>query len=68
MKVTLQDIRNIKPGEAKAFPCENAKSMFSACSLASYLRRTGLPSGISRYETRKDYDTNIVMIRAIANN
>ena len=66
MKVSVNDIRKIKAGEVKAFPCKDVKAMFSACRLVSYVKRIGMPSGVSNYETKKDYDSNIVLVRAIA--
>ncbi len=65
MKITTEDIRMIKPGEIKAFPCEDAAAMYSGCSLVSILKRKGMPEGVSDYETQKDFEKNILLIHAM---
>lgn len=65
MNVTTEDIRNIPPGALRIFPCEDGKKMRSACSLVTIIKRTEMPEGVVDYETRKEFDTNIVIIRAM---
>jgi len=65
MNVTSEDIKNIKPGTIKPFPCDNAKGMMSACSLVTWMKRVGMPEGVVDYETQKFFDTNILLIRAM---
>lgn len=65
MKITTDDIRAIKPGAIKSFPCEDAASMYSGCSLVSILKRKGMPEGVADYETQKDFDNNILIIHAM---
>lgn len=65
MNVTTDDIRNIPPGALRIFACEDVKKMRSACSLVTTLKRTDMPEGVVDYETRKEYDMNIVIIRAM---
>lgn len=65
MNVTTEDIRNIPPGALRIFPCEDGKKMHSACSLVAFLKRTEMPEGVVDYETRKEFETNIVIIRAL---
>lgn len=65
MNVTTDDIRKITPGALRLFPCEDGKKMRSACSLVTIVKQTGLPEGVVDYETRKDFDLNIVIIRAL---
>lgn len=65
MNVTTEDIRSIPPGALRIFKCENGKKMRSACSLVTTVKRTEMPDGVVDYETRKEFDTNIVIIRAL---
>jgi hypothetical protein len=65
MNVTTEDIRNIKPGAVKPFLCEDAKALYSACSLVSILKNKGMPEGVVNYETQKFFDENIILIRAM---
>ena len=65
MNVTTEDIRKIAPGALRLFPCEDGKKMRSACSLVTTVKQTGFPEGVVDYETRKDFDLNIVIIRAL---
>lgn len=68
MNVTTDLIRAIKPGQTRAFACETASDMYSACSLVARLKRIGLPDGVKNYETRKDFGENVVIIRALGEN
>lgn len=65
MNVTTEDIRNIPPGALRIFPCEDGKKMRSACSLVTTVKRTEMPEGVVDYETRKEFDINVVIIRAM---
>lgn len=65
MNVTTDDIRNIPPGALRVFPCEDGKKMRSACSLVTTVKRTEMPEGVVDYETRKEFDINVVIIRAM---
>jgi hypothetical protein len=65
MNVTTEDIRSIPPGALRIFKCEDGKKMRSACSLVTTVKRTEMPDGVVDYETRKEFDTNIVIIRAL---
>lgn len=65
MNVTTEDIRSIKPGTVKPFLCEDAKAMYSACSLVSILKNKGMPTGVVNYETQKFFENNIVLIHAM---
>lgn len=66
MNVTTELLRAIKPGQVKAFLCEDAKSLYSGCTLVSLLKRRGMPEGVSDYETKKCFDENILLVRALA--
>lgn len=65
MNVTTEDIRNIRPGTIKPFLCEDAKSLYSACSLVSILKNRGMPEGVVNYETQKFFENNILLIHAM---
>lgn len=65
MQVGTDDIRAIKPGTIKPFPCESALAMSSVCTLVTRLKRIGMPDGVVDYETQKFYDTNILLVRAM---
>lgn len=65
MNVTTDDIRAIKPGTIKPFLCEDAKALYSGCSLVSILKRKDMPEGVVDYETQKFFDENILLVRAM---
>lgn len=65
MNVTTEDIRGIKPGTVKPFLCEDAKALYSACSLVSILKNRGMPDGVVNYETQKFFESNIILIHAM---
>lgn len=65
MNVTTEDIRNIKPGTVKPFLCEDAKALYTGCSLVSILKNKGMPDGVVNYETQKFFDSNILLIHAM---
>jgi len=65
MNVTKEEIRNIKPGSFEPFQCEDAAKMHSAVSLLSQMKRTGMPDGVSDYESQKFFGKNILLIHAL---
>lgn len=65
MNVSTEDIKKIPPGALRIFPCEDGKKMRSACSLVTTVKRTEMPEGVVDYETRKEFDLNAVIIRAM---
>jgi hypothetical protein len=65
MNVSTEDIKKIPPGALRVFPCEDGKKMRSACSLVTTVKRTEMPEGVVDYETRKEFDLNAVIIRAM---
>jgi len=65
MNVTTEEIRAIKPGAIKPFLCEDAKALYSGCSLVSILKRKEMPEGVVDYETQKFFDENILLVRAM---
>ena len=65
MNVSLEKLKEMRPGQVKPFLCDTAKAMFSGCSLVTFLKRTGLPEGIADYETQKDFGDNILLVRAM---
>lgn len=65
MNVSAEDIRSIKAGETKTFLCEDAKKLYSATSLVAWVKKTGMPKGVVNYETKKEFDNNIIIIRAM---
>lgn len=69
MNVTTEQIRNIEAGQTKAFVCEDALAMYSACTLVTRLKRIGMPDGVVNYETQKVFSDNknesILIIRAM---
>lgn len=70
MNVTLDDIRNIKPGTVQPFVCEDGKKMRSAASLITTIKRTEMPDGVADYEHKKFWaDENdgvsIILIHAM---
>ena len=64
MSVSVEDIRNIKPGSTEAFNCESGKMYYVATALST-LKRRGMPDGVVDYEHKKLFDKNIVIIRAM---
>ena len=66
MKVTVQDIKSIKPGQTKPFLLESARACANASALISMVQRTCLPEGVSHYSRRIDYDQRIINITAHA--
>ena len=66
MNVTTDEIRAIKPGAVKPFLCEDAKALYTACSLVSILKNKGMPEGVVNYETQKFFENNIILIHAMA--
>ena len=65
MKVTTEQILKIRPGKTVAFQCESARAMHTVCSLVTRIKRIGMPSGVINYETKKDYNTNILRVHAM---
>lgn len=65
MNVSTEEIRAIKPGAIKPFLCEDAKALYSGCSLVSILKRKDMPEGVVDYETQKFFDENILLVRAM---
>lgn len=65
MNVTTEKIKAIKPGTIQPFLCEDAKALYSGCSLVSALKRKDMPEGVADYETQKFFDDNILLIRAM---
>lgn len=65
MNVTTEQLRQIKPGQIRAFLCEDAKALYSGCTLVSLLKRKGVPEGVADYETQKCFDENILLVRAL---
>ena len=69
MNVTTEDIRSIRPGQTKAFVCEDARAMYTATSITSRLKRVGMPDGVANYETQKFFaekpNESVILIRAM---
>lgn len=65
MKVTTEAIRAIKPGTIQPFVCDNGLELGTAASLVTRLKRVGMPEGVVNYETKKFYDLNLILIRAM---
>lgn len=66
MKVTVQDILNIKPGSCCTFQCDNAGKLYSARQLVCYVKKLKMPDDIANYTTRMDWETNSISITAVA--
>jgi len=66
MNVSTEDIKNIKAGTIKPFICKDALAMNSASTLVTRVKRVGMPEGVKDYETQKFYETNIILIHALA--
>ena len=66
MKVTVNDIKSIKPGQTKPFLCDSARACTNASALVSIVQRTDLPNGISHYTRKIDFEQNIINITAHA--
>lgn len=65
MKVTVNDIRSIAPGETKRFVCDSAASLRSSATLAWYCNRVNRPANVKRYRVSSDYETLTLTVRAI---
>lgn len=64
MTVTLEEIRNIRPGATEAFNCDGEK-MYAVATAISTVKRKGMPDGVVDYEHKKFFDRNIIVIRAL---
>lgn len=64
MKVTVKDIKAIKPGQTKPFLCDSEKACKNAGTLVSIVQRTDKPEGVSHYTRKIDYDQKIINITA----
>jgi hypothetical protein len=65
-KVTLEDIKAIKPGATEAFNCESDAMYAVATALSTLKRRPkSMPEGIIAYEHKKFFDKEIIIIRAL---
>ena len=64
MTVTLEQIRNIRPGATEAFLCDDEK-MYAVAVAISTVKRRGMPSGVIDYEHKKFFGKGIIVIRAL---
>lgn len=67
MKVTKEEVLQIKPGKTKCFVCDTPLAARNGQALVlNYVNRYFLPDGVQRYETEKD--NNVLMVTAVAKN
>ena len=64
MNVSVEEIKNIAPGELKLFPCEDGGKVKSARSLVGHVKETCMPQGVVDYEYKK-FSLEIGLVFAI---
>ena len=67
MKVSVEDIMNIKPGKTKTFILGKPSECHSAKSLVSYVNNVKKPADISNYTTNTDWESNAISLPKIGN-
>lgn len=65
MKISTEDIRNIKPGTIEPFLCDDASAMYSTTSLIARLKNVGMPEGVVDYEVQRFFSKNIILVHAM---
>ena len=65
MKVSVEDILNIRPGGTRVFTLETSSQCHSARALVGYVKRCCMPKDIGNYETLIDWKSNSIAIRAV---
>jgi len=65
MKVTVNDIINIKPGRTRTFVLDKPSDCHTVASLVSYVKKIRKPADVSDYKTTTDWQSNCVTITAI---
>ena len=69
MKVTVEEIRKIKPGCFKPIPCEDGNAMYSGAATLSRMQRTDMPEGVVGYEHQKFFKeaigVDVILIHAL---
>lgn len=65
METTSDDIRNIRPGEYRAYRCKDYKECRCLRSMVTYVKNMGCPAGIAGYSTKYDRKQMILIVRAI---
>lgn len=68
MKVTVEDIRGIKPGCTVDFKCGSNEAIRSAQSLVGYCNKIYKPDGVWKYISKGDFKNKAVTITAISIN
>jgi hypothetical protein len=53
MNVSVDDIKNIKPGRLELFTCDDMKKLRSGRSLIAFVKDTGMPEGVVDYESER---------------
>lgn len=65
-RLTKDALLGIKPGQMQIFAFETAKAIKSARAYIVECSRLCLPDGVERWETKADWDNNILVINAVA--